>query len=224
MRSVLMSPNPCKLSWHCPQVTVRVLVLSARHVKNARHSPDSAYFCRDWDFPVQSVSQISGRAHSLLMAGRLNRRLCVLMQAKEAREAAEACAAAAAAARAEADAAAKEGAAAGRDFASRVGGLTAAAAAARDALSEMLEAEEGGRAAAEELQGILGELGNATKVRSSICVLNSGLTYVLSTDCLALFWLCRLRAALRSSWQCLCRARSRHQHLLLLYLRKCNVT
>ena len=160
---------------------------------------------------------------SLLMAGRLNRRLCVLMQAKEAREAAEACAAAAAAARVEADAAAKEGAAAGRDFASRVGGLTAAAAA-RDALSEMLEAEEGGRAAAEELQGILGELGNATKVRSSICVLNSGLTYVLSTDCLALFWLCRLRAALRSSWQCLCRARSRHQHLLLLYLRKCNVT
>lgn len=143
------------------------------------------------------------------------------MQAKEAREAAEACAAAAAAARVEADAAAKEGAAAGRDFASRVGGLTAAAAAARDALAGMLEAEEGGQAAAEELQGILGELGNATKVRSSIYVLHSGLTYVLPTDCIALFWLCSLRAALRSSWQCLCRARSRHQHLLLLYLRKC---
>ncbi len=131
-----------------------------------------------------------------------------MLQAKEAREASEACATAAAAARAEADAAAKEGAAAGRDFASRVGGLTAAAAAARDALAGMFEAEEGGRAAAEELQGILGELGNATKVRSSMCVLNSGLTYVLSTDCIALFWLCRLSATLRSSWQCLCRTPS----------------
>lgn len=91
-----------------------------------------------------------------------------VLQAKEAQEAAEACASAATAARSEADALAKEGATAGQDFAACVSGLTAAAGGARDALRRMLEAEEGGRAVAEELQGILGELGNATKVGSPL--------------------------------------------------------
>ena len=86
------------------------------------------------------------------------------VQATEAQDAAAACDAAATAARTEADAAAKEGAGAARDFAGRVAGLTAAASAAQAALAALLEAEEGGRSTVAELQGVLSELSNATKV------------------------------------------------------------
>ena len=90
------------------------------------------------------------------------------LQAKEARDAAAACTAAEAEAAAEAAAAAEQGAAAGHDFAGRVAGLLAAAADAHTSLRRLLESNAAGGAAAAELQAAFAELGNATKVCSTL--------------------------------------------------------